>query len=158
MKKMQLSKYKTLKLTNVLSMKITIRENECDLNTIIEQMEAYIKTKGALQIGPLIQYSRTFVNDNDELDMEVVIMMQCNNFIHNVKSPYSMNAIIRVSKCIYCRFMGPENKLKLAYDKINVEAFESDIKLKGDNYTIFLDRNEDEDYITADVFMECIEQ
>jgi len=31
-------------------------------------------------------------------------------------------------------------------------AFENDIKLKGDSYTVFVDKNEEE--IVADVFME----
>lgn len=38
--------------------------------------------------------------------------------------------------------------------KINLEAFEKDISLKGDSYTIFVDRNEEDETITADVFME----
>ncbi len=40
------------------------------------------------------------------------------------------------------------------YDKIQLEAFENDIPLKGDSYTIFVDRDEENETITADVFME----
>jgi len=44
--------------------------------------------------------------------------------------------------------------MKFAYDKINLYAFENDIKLKGDSYTVFVDSQEENDTIIADVFME----
>ena len=106
-----------------------------------------------MHVGPLIQYTRTFMNDDDKLDIEVVMMLQCNNFIHNVEQPYSMESVIRVPSVLYCRYMGQESKLKLAYDKINVEAFEADIALENCNYTIFVNNNVEEDIITVDVFV-----
>jgi hypothetical protein len=42
--------------------------------------------------------------------------------------------------------------LQFAYQKLNLVAFEENIKLKGDSYTIFVDRKDG--IITADVFME----
>lgn len=153
MKKIQFSESKTLKLTNVLKYKILMQEENFDLNVAIEQMQSYIKTKGAMQIGPLIQYTRTFLNDNNELDMEIVLLLQCNNFIHSVEQPYSMESLIRVPDAMYCRYRGPEAALKFAYDKINLEAFEQDIKLADNSYTIFVDNNEEEGIMTADVFI-----
>ncbi len=153
MNKLQYSENKTLKLTNVLKYKILLEEEDFDLNVAIEQMQTYIKTKGAVQIGPLIQYTRTFINENNELDMEMVMMLQCNNYIHSVQQPYSMEPVIRVPNALYCRYMGPESFLKFAYDKINLEAFENDIKLADYNYTIFVDNNEEEESIIADVFI-----
>ena len=64
-----------------------------------------------------------------------------------------MEAVLRVKNCIFSRFKRNENKLKLAYDKINVVAFEEDIPLKGDSYTVFVANNDGE--MIADVFMEC---
>ena len=55
---------------------------------------------------------------------------------------------------MYCRYTGPEEKLKFAYDKIQLTAFEENIPLKGDSYTIFVDKNEEDETIVADVFME----
>ena len=153
MSKLQLNSNKTLKLTNVLKYKILIDDENFDLNVAVEQMQSYIKTKGALQIGPLIQYTRTFINDNGELDMDIVMMLQCNNFINNVEQPYSMESVIRVPNAMYCRYTGPENKLKFAYDKIIVEAFEQNIDLGDYNYTVFVDNNPEEDTIVADVFI-----
>ena len=153
MGKLQFSENKTLKLTNVLKYNMLINEEDFDFNVAIMQMQSYIKTKGAMQVGPLIQYTRTFLNENNELDMEIVMMLQCNNFIHSVEHPYSMEAVIRVPDAMYCRYTGAENTLKFAYDKINLEAFENDIKLGECSYTIFVDKNEEEDIMIADVFI-----
>lgn len=76
------------------------------------------------------------------------------DFSVGVEQPYNMVPVIRVLNCMYCRYIGPEEKLKFACDKIQLEAFENDIPLKGDSYTIFVDRNEEDETIIADVFME----
>lgn len=153
MNKLQFHNNKVLKLTNVLKYKILLDDESFDLNVAIEQMQSYIRAKGAMQIGPLIQYTRAFLNENNEMDMEIVMMIQCNNYIHSVEQPYSMESVIRVPNALYCRYTGPETSLKFAYDKINVEAFEQDIKLADCNYTIFLDNNQEEDITIADVFV-----
>lgn len=153
MEKLHFHENKILKLTNVLKYKILLDDESFDFNVAIEQMQSYIRAKGAMQIGPLIQYTRTFINDNNELDMEIVMMLQCNNYIHSVEPPYSMESVIRVPNALYCRYTGPETTLKFAYDKINVEAFEQDIKLADCNYTIFLDNNQEESITIADVFV-----
>lgn len=153
MSKLQFNENKTLKLTNVLKYKILLDEENFDLNVAIEQMQSYIKTKGAMQIGPLIQYTRTFLNEAGELDMEILIMLQCNNYIHSVEQPYSMDSVIRVPNALYCRYTGPEQSLKFAYDKINLEAFENDIRTGDCNYTIFVNNDPEEELMTADVFV-----
>ena len=153
MSKLQYHPNKVLKLTNVLKYKILLDEENFDFNVAIEQMQSYIKTKGAMQIGPLIQYSRTFLNENQELDMEIMLMLQCNHYIHTVEQPESMESVMRVPNALYCRYTGSESKLKFAYDKIHLEAFEADTKLEDCSYTIFVDHNLEEDILVADVFI-----
>lgn len=153
MNKLELSYNKTLKLTNVLKCKVLMTEESINPNIIIEQMQSYIKSKGALQIGPLIQYTETLLNENGEPNIELFLMFQCNCFINKVEQPYSMESVIRVSNTLYCRYIGAESTLRFAYDKINLEAFEKDISLENCSYTIFVDNNEDEQTIIADVFI-----
>lgn len=153
MNKLQYRENKTLKLSNVLKYKILLDDKDFDFFAAIEQMQSYIKTKGAMQIGPLIQYTKTSMSENNTVDVEIIMMLQCNNYIHNVEQPYSMESVIRVPEAMYCRYTGPETLLKYAYDKIHLEAFEQDIPLEDYNYTIFVDNNEEEDYMTADVFV-----
>ena len=78
MGKLQFSKDKTLKLQNLLIRKVDLEDEDSDLNVLVEQMQAYIQVKGAQQIGPLIQYTRSFVNNEEKLDLEINILLQCN--------------------------------------------------------------------------------
>jgi hypothetical protein len=55
---------------------------------------------------------------------------------------------------MYVRFVGKQSDLHFAYDKICVTAFEEGIKLKGDYYTIIIDKQDD--ILTADIFMEKV--
>ena len=147
---------RTLKLTNVLMYKLLLNEIEVynDLDSVVEKMQNYINIKGSVQVGPLIQ-NMSFVSDeNGNVSNVLTIMLQSSNYINNVEFPYSMESIIRIKDAMYCRFHGPENMIGLAYSKIKVEAFEGDIPLKGDSYTIFVDRDEENETIIADVFME----
>lgn len=153
MEKLQFYENKTLKLTNVLTYKILLEDENFNLNVAVEQMQTYIRTKGAMPIGPLIQYSKTEVNEQGELDIEIYLMMQCNHEIHHVDAPYQMECVIRVQHAAYCRYHGMEQDMHFAYDKIQVEAFERDIILGNQNYTIFVDQNEEEETMTVDVFV-----
>lgn len=154
MKKISISPSKTLKLTNILINRCQIKEEDFDFTVSIEQMQSFIRTKGAVQIGPLIQYTNSYINEAGEMDIDIRLMLQCNHYIHSVQQPYTMESMIRIPNCMYCRYIGPEDKLSFAYQKIQLEAFENDILLKGDSYTIFVDRDEENETITADVFME----
>lgn len=142
---------KTLKLTNVLSIKLDITTN-VDVNKKISQLESYIKIKGVNPIGPLCQKTSYTVDNKGNLNVNFFLMQQCDKCISNVEAPYKMDSIIRIQNCVYARFTGPESSLKLAYDKINVFAFEENIDLLNDNYTIYIAK--ESDYIVADVFVE----
>lgn len=64
-----------------------------------------------------------------------------------------MEPVIKVPGCMYLRFEGREEDLHIAYKKIEVDAYENDIDLKGNSYTIFVDAADDGN-IVADIFME----
>ena len=131
-----------------------LQSEETSIDVQLEQMQTYIKTKGAVQIGPLIQHISPEMSEQGEIDVHITFLLQCNHDIHNVEQPYTMKNILRIPNCLYCRYTGPESTLKFAYDKISLYAFENDIKFKGDSYTVFVDNDEENDTIIADVFME----
>lgn len=153
MSKLQYNPNKILKISNVLILLLEDSEIS-ELSTVVQQIENYIKSKGSQPIGPLIQYTSTKVNEQGELDLVIKLMRQSSNFINNVEPPYQMKSVLRIKDCMYVRYTGPESKLKFAYDKINLIAFEEDIELKGDSYTVFV--NQVDDNIIADVFMEKV--
>lgn len=142
---------RTLKLTNALQV-VVDSEDFIEFSVLVENMENYIRSKGAVPVGPLVQKTRYEVNDEGEVDVEISLIRQVNTYIHSVEHPYKMDSIIRVKDCMYVRYCGPENKLKFAYDKINLIAFEEDIDLANESFTVYVD--EAEDNIIADVFVE----
>ncbi len=91
-------------------------------------------------------------NEDNKFDVYITFIRQSNNFIHSVTQPYKMEPVYRVKNCVYARYIGPEDKLKFAYDKVHVTAFEEDIEIGKESYTIFVDKQDEN--IVADVFVE----
>ncbi len=142
---------KTLKLNNVLIREVS--QNELvDINKISYMMDSYIKTKGNSTVGPMINYSSAEGDENGQVKIVIKLMVQLKNPIHNIDKPYEFKSQIRITNCLFGRFSEKEENLQFAYSKLQVHAFENDIKLKGDSYTVFVNKNEEK--LVADVFME----
>ncbi|TDT57227.1 hypothetical protein [Fonticella tunisiensis] len=149
--KIILRENKTLKLNNVLIREV--RENEfMDINKIAYMMESYIKSKGNSIVGPMINYSAASADESGQVKIILKLMVQLKNPIHNIEEPYEFKSLLRVPNCLFARFSEKEENLQFAYSKLQLHAFENDIKLKGDSYTVFVDKNGNK--IVADVFME----
>lgn len=142
---------KTLKLNNVLIR--TISANELlDINQISYMMDSYIKSKGNSTIGPMINYTSTEIDESGEANIIIKIMVQLKNSIHSIEQPYELKSQIRITNCLFARFTEKEENLQFAYQKLGVYAFENNIKLKGDSYTVFV--KQEEGIMIADIFME----
>ena len=151
--KISIRENKTLKLTNVLVRELS--ENEIiDIDKINYMMDSYIKSKGNSTIGPIINYSNLEVDENGQAKIRIKIMVQLKNPIYNVETPYEIKKELKISNCLFARFNEKEENIQFAYQKLGVYAFENDIKLKGDSYTVFVKKEEEN--ITADIFMECL--
>lgn len=142
---------KILKLNNVLIREVS--QNELvDINKITYMMDSYIKSKGNSTVGPMINYSFVEGDENGQAKITIKLIIQLKNSIHNIEKPYELKNQIRVTNCLFARFTEKEENLRYAYSKLGLFAFENDMKLKGDSYTVFVDKNEKG--IVADVFME----
>jgi len=53
---------------------------------------------------------------------------------------------------LFSRYTEKEENLQFAYSKLQLHAFENEIKLKGDSYTVFVENKDGK--MVADVFME----
>ncbi|MBL4931805.1 hypothetical protein [Clostridium paridis] len=143
---------KTLKLNNVLIREIGEAELK-DIDKISYMIESYIKSKGNSKIGPMINYTSVSADENGQAKLVLKFMIQLKAPLHNVETPYELRNQIRIQNCLFARFTEKEENLQFAYSKLNLYAFENDIRLKGDSYTVFVDKMENNDII-ADVFME----
>ena len=94
----------------------------------------------------------------EELGNMMVALTQLQNFIKSHKlitqtePGYEVDAVLRVKNCLYAHYTGPMAYSQLASSKLQILAFEKDLKLTGDNYTIFV--SQDDDDAVVDVFME----
>lgn len=150
MNKLIFSKNKNIRLNNVVYVKCNFNEITQG-NLVIKKIENMLKVKGASPVGPLIQHTY-FTNDDEPIKIE--FMLQSNTYINNLDVPFKIESVIRVANCMYCRYSGPEEKQSIGYDKIKVEAFENDIELTGNTYTIYVDSNEEDGTVVIDIFME----
>ena len=83
---------------------------------------------------------------------EMYMMQQATQMIPNMEPGYHMDAVLRVKNCLYAHYTGPLSQSQLASSKLQIHAFENDIKMTGSSYTIYV--NQDDDDAVVDVFME----
>jgi hypothetical protein len=147
---------KTLKLENALSVDLTSQEDFeqlLNLQALADRMDLHIRQKGAQPIGPLIQKNNIIVNEVGETQIVITMIRQADVFIHCTDPPYRMESMIRVSDCLYTRFVGEEGNLKFAYSKLQLVGYEEGIHLSAETYTVLVAANEDDGTITADIFV-----
>ena len=147
MKEIKVAENKTLKLTNVLSREIH-PEEMASLPVVLTQMHNFIKSNNAQPIGPIVQAMVV----GEDRQMHLYMMQQATQMIPQMEPGYHMDAVLRVKNCLYAHYTGPMSHNQLATAKLQIMAFENDIKLTGDNYTIYV--NQDDDDAVIDVFME----
>ena len=149
MNEIKVAENKTLKLTNVLS-RIVRPEELGNLSVILTQMQNFIKSNNAQPIGPLVQGIR--MGTGPDHVPEMYMMQQATQMISKMEPGYHMDAVLRVKNCLYAHYTGPLSKSQLASAKLQIMAFENDIKLTDSSYTIYV--NQDDDEAVIDVFME----
>ena len=147
MNEIKVAENKTLKLTNVVSRRIQPEEFN-NMQIVLTQMHNFIKSNNAQPIGPIVQAMVV----GEDRQMHLYMMQQATQMITQMEPGYHMDAVLRVKNCLYAHYTGPMSHNQLATAKLQIMAFENDIKLTGDNYTIYV--NQDDDDAVIDVFME----
>ena len=138
MNEIKVAENKTLKLTNVVARRIAPEELG-NMMVALTQLQNFIKSHNAQPIGP-------------EHAPELYMMQQATQLITQTEPGYEVDAVLRVKNCLYAHYTGPMAYSQLASSKLQILAFEKDLKLTGDNYTIFV--SQDDDDAVVDVFME----
>ena len=143
------SESKTPQHTNVPSPRI-MPEGVPHIILIVPQMENFVRRHGAQPIGPLVQ--PILVTKGPKPEAQMYLLRQANKMITRLDPQYHMDAVLRVKNCLYAHYVGPMARNELATQKLNIYAFEHDIKLSGSAYSIFVTQDDDEGVV--DVFME----
>ncbi|MDR1913938.1 MAG: hypothetical protein LBQ68_05585 [Clostridiales bacterium] len=150
-KEIQVRENKTLVLNNVLLRKIGLKEKE-DLSTTLERMNSYIKSKNWDTRGPLIIHDVIKdINLRDETALNMEAMFQLAQTPSSVTLPYIYVPSLRVENCLFARFAGRQSDVHYAHEKMSVYAYENDIALKTETYSVFLETRQED--VVMDIFI-----
>ena len=150
-KEIEVVEGKTLKLKNVLSKDVGPLDSN-EMQKSMHMFGAYMKSKSLTPYGPTITHAKISF-ENGRLIQRSRIMVQVREIPEKTDAPYSFDELIRVENCLMARYRGDAASVQMAHGKLNIYAFENDIKLKGDTYTVFVEQEQD-GTIVADVFAE----
>jgi hypothetical protein len=139
---------KVLKLKNVLSKEL-VSGNPAETQRSMHMFETYIRSKDLEPYGPTIVRG-TVIFDNGRPRERKEMMVQLRNVPSKVEPPHAFTESMRVENCMLARYKGEASGLPMAYGKMQVHAFEKEIDLVGETYTIVV--GQDGDGILADVF------
>jgi hypothetical protein len=141
---------KTLKLNNVLSKETGTLDGD-EFAKTMHMFEAYTKSKKLTPYGPMVLFSKTAF-DGMKMTQRSKLMAQLREVHDSPDAPYSFDRLVKADNCVLARYRGAAAGLQVAYSKIQVYAFEHDIRLKGETYTVIIEQKDGE--ILADVFTE----
>ncbi|MDR1800608.1 MAG: hypothetical protein LBQ95_02005 [Lachnospiraceae bacterium] len=151
MKQLKVEKGKILMLRNVIEYRMKWT-SDTDIERIVGLEEKYILSKGAKPVGPVVQHNSIKIDSQGNIETWISLFRQTTNSLDSIDEPFSFKPLVKVNNCLLLHFRGEGQDLKYAFDKLGVYAYENDLKLKGDSYTVFVNQTEDE--LIADIFME----
>lgn len=148
MPKIEVVENKTLKLGNVLGRKMNIEEfKKIPPEKIITLLRTHLLSKGAPPRGPLISH-----NTMQEGNNFISFMMQANKAV-KAENPYYFMEEIIINNCLFTRFKGKEHDVDFAFQKMNIYAYENDILLKTESYSVYLNEKQERNEVIVDIFM-----
>lgn len=152
MNEIKIAEKKNVTFNNVLSRRLeAIDEESVDKSS--KMFESYVKREGLTPYGPLIVRETTKLVGK-EIDQKSEMLIQVKEAPSNVADPYAFEPKVRLEGCLMARFIGPLDKMHMAYSKMQVYAYEHDINLGPVNYTV-LSKGENGEF-TADIFNEVL--
>ena len=80
--------------------------------------------------------------ENNLFLFERKLFLQYRGDASKIPKEYEKKNDIKIGPCVYARFEGIEEDLRYAFEKISVVAYENEITLKKENYTIYVEKND----------------
>jgi len=128
----------------VLSLKKTlIREykiNEEPLDKKLHMFESYLKMHKIETFGPLIIKTHIKGTDKPKLVISVIIQVKDNN--PSLLSPYKFENELIIGPCLFSRFVGEEQYANIAQSKMQVYAYENNIILGTESYSVYKEKSD----------------
>ena len=126
---------KNVTFRNLLSRRLESGSAE-SMDKSIRMFNSYVKREGLETHGPtIIRTSTMFVGNENVLEMDM--MVQLRGKMENVQDPYSFSEMVRLEGYLMARYRGPMNMTDMANMKIRVYAFEKEMDLGPNTYTVY---------------------
>lgn len=127
---------KILKLTQIFSKTIVIDDNfnEKPFEIVLKEFDDYMKNNKMIGYGPLI--IKSGIIGTDEKKMFLKLMRQIKNEDIKCIYPYEFYKEIKTPPCLLSRFEGNNNDSSIASMKMQVYAYEHDLILDIESYTV----------------------
>lgn len=107
---------KNVTFRNVLSRRIESIDEE-SIQKSAKMFESYLKREGLQPYGPLILRETTTISDKAN-SVKSEMLIQIREPPKNVVAPYEFKPEVRIEGCLMARFVGPVDKLVMAYSKM----------------------------------------
>jgi hypothetical protein len=141
---------KVLKLKNTLIRKFKIDDEP--LEKKLHMFESYLKIYKIETFGPIIL--KTHIEGTDLSELVISAIIQVKSDKPKLLSPYKFENEIKVGPCLFSRFEGKEQYANIAQCKMQVYAYENNIILGTESYSIYKERNEK--YSVIDTFVPIV--
>ena len=112
-------------------------------------MQSYIKSHGKAIVGPLVNHSYSVVDNDGNMRINIRLIMQLDSPLHILDEVYKFKKRLKIDNCLFARFYEKEENIKFAYLKLNVHAFENNLNMQGESYTVYVKQNSDK--LMADI-------
>lgn len=144
---------KTLKLKSAFSKTIVVDDsfNEKPFELIVKEFDDYMKNNKIIGYGPLIVKSG--IVGTEEKKMIIKLIRQTKNEKINTIYPYEFKEEIKTPPCLFSRFNGNSNDQTISSMKMQVYAYEHNLVLDIESYTITKNNN---DEVEIDTFIPII--
>ena len=144
--KIQCGKFLALKETITVS----LLGNPSETNATVNSSVSKLKACGVFVSGPPIIWAGARI-DGDKVILERKLILQCAGDMSRISTGFERKKATKIGPCIHARFIGDEQNLVRAFEKVSVYAYENEIELKKENYTVYV-KNDGPVY-TIDIFV-----
>lgn len=149
MPKLEVKENKRLVLKNVIIKElrnIAVDQYDIEMNKFMNTLELH----KAQTFGPIVSRMKgTTIHDDGSMSVDYDLMVQAHDFLQYEKMFRVENEIVS-NHCLYIRYEGDPQYIMYAQQKLDLYAYENDLSLKSDMYTLFLSQTEQG--ITVDYF------
>ncbi|AIZ57031.1 hypothetical protein Mpt1_c11690 [Candidatus Methanoplasma termitum] len=125
-------------------------DNAFQMGTSVNTFATKLKAYRLSVTGPPIIRGRVDFNGGEVLIKKDIMLQFVGNPV-TLPKEFEWKEHLKIGPCVYARFRGREENLIFASQKISVYAYENEIELKKESYTVYVEKTNVA--VTIDIFI-----